>query len=82
MVEKNDLDKMQVAGEFAFLRLRLTTGLNLEEYREHFGIDLQIKYVEDLQHLEEAGLIKFENNHLKLTKKGMVYSNEVFAVFV
>ena len=73
---------LEVAGEFAFLNLRLTKGLNLEEYKERFSIDLQIKYADDLKHLEEAELIEFENNHLKLTKKGMVYSNEVFAVFI
>ena len=82
IVEKNVLDAVQVAGEFAFLNLRLTKGLNLEEYKERFGIDLQIKYAEDLKHLEEAELIEFENNQLRLTKKGMVYSNEVFAVFI
>lgn len=82
IVEKNELDKAQVAGEFAFLRLRLTKGLNLEEYKSRFGIDLIKKYAEDLKHLTEAELIEFENNHLKLTKKGMVYSNEVFAVFI
>lgn len=82
IIEKNELDEMQVAGEFAFLRLRLNKGLNLQEYKERFGIDLQKKYAEDLKHLEEAKLIEFENNYLKLTQKGMVYSNEVFAVFV
>ena len=82
IVETNALDTMQVAGEFAFLRLRLNEGLNLEDYKERFSIDLQIKYAADLSYLEGAGLIKFENNHLKLTQKGMVYSNEVFAVFV
>lgn len=82
IVEKNVLDAMQVAGEFAFLNLRLTKGLNLEEYKERFGIDLLINYAEDLKHLEEAELIEFENNYLRLTKKGMVYSNEVFAVFI
>jgi oxygen-independent coproporphyrinogen-3 oxidase len=49
--ETNELDAVQVAGEFAFLRLRLTKGLNLEEYKERFGIDLQIKYDEDFKRL-------------------------------
>ena len=54
----------------------------IEEYKDRFGIDLPVKYAEDLKYLAEAELIEFENNHLKLTKKGMVYSNEVFAVFI
>lgn len=82
IVETNNLNSSQVAGEFAFLRLRLTKGLNLTEYKAHFSIDLQAKYADDLENLEAAELIKFENNHLKLTEKGMVYSNEVFAVFI
>ncbi len=82
LVETNELDTIQTAGEFAFLNLRLTKGLDLEEYKAHFGIDLQTKYAPDLKHLADAELIKFEDNHLKLTKKGMVYSNEVFAVFI
>ena len=82
IVEKNEMTNVQVAGEFAFLRLRLNQGLDLQKYKANFGIDLQTKFAEDLNYLEESGLIKFENNHLKLTKKGMVYSNEVFAVFV
>ncbi|HRH40976.1 MAG TPA: radical SAM family heme chaperone HemW [Pyrinomonadaceae bacterium] len=82
IVEKNVLEAMQVAGEFAFLNLRLTKGLNLKEYKKRFGIDLLSKFAEDLKHLEEAELIEFENDQLKLTKKGMVYSNEVFAVFI
>ncbi len=82
IAEKNVLEAAQVAGEFAFLRLRLNQGLNLSEYQERFGIDLRAEQAEELKRLEEAELIEFKNNHLKLTKKGMVYSNEVFAVFV
>lgn len=75
-------EKIDLASEFIFLNLRLSKGLNLLEYEERFSIDLQDKFAEDLESLKEADLIKFENNHLKLTRKGMVYSNEVFAVFV
>lgn len=75
-------EKIDLASEFVFLHLRLTNGLDLVEYQRLFNIDLQNKFGEDLEILKEAELIKFENNHLKLTKKGMVYSNEVFAVFV
>jgi len=82
IVEKNELDTAQVAGEFAFLNLRLTRGLNLSEYKARFGIDLQAKYAAELKHLADAELIEFEADHLKLTKKGMVYSNEVFTVFI
>jgi oxygen-independent coproporphyrinogen III oxidase len=73
---------IDLPSEFAFLHLRLTKGLNLLNYQELFKIDLLEKYTEDLKYLFEAELIAFDHNHLKLTKKGMVYSNEVFTVFV
>ena len=47
-----------------------------------FGADLKAEYLEDLARLEETGLIEFQGNHLRLTEKGFLYSNEVFAVFV
>jgi oxygen-independent coproporphyrinogen III oxidase len=75
-------EEIDLASEYVFLRLRLNRGLDLIEYKNRFGVDLQAKFADDLKRLEETGLIKFENNHLKLTKKGMVYSNEIFAVFV
>jgi oxygen-independent coproporphyrinogen III oxidase len=76
------LDAEQLSGEYAFLKLRLTKGLNLPEYKARFGIDLQTKFLEDLTRLEEASLIEVSDDYLKLTEKGKVYSNEVFAVFV
>jgi len=77
-----ELDKKQLSAEFAFLRLRLAKGLNLEEYEEKFGIDLREQMKEDLARLAEADLIKFNKKKLKLTRRGMLYSNEVFALFV
>ena len=75
-------EKIKASSEFIFLGLRLTKGVNLKEFRSRFGIDLQAKYADDLRYLREFGLIESDGNHLKLTEKGMIYSNEVFAVFV
>ncbi|HMS39669.1 MAG TPA: radical SAM family heme chaperone HemW [Pyrinomonadaceae bacterium] len=82
ITETTELDKKQLSGEFAFLRLRLAKGLNLEEYEKKFGINLREDLKDDLTRLSEANLIKFDENFLKLTRQGMLYSNEVFAVFV
>lgn len=82
IVEKNDLSEKQLSSEFVFLNLRLTKGLDLKEYKSRFGIDLEKEFAEDLKDLSEAGLIFVTNGELKLTPKGMVYSNEVFSVFV
>lgn len=82
IAETNELDKKQLSAEFAFLTLRLAKGLNLEEYEKKFGINLREDLKDDLTRLSEANLIEFDENFLKLTRQGMLYSNEVFAVFV
>ncbi|MCY7374810.1 MAG: radical SAM family heme chaperone HemW [Pyrinomonadaceae bacterium] len=75
-------ETIEVASEFVFLGLRLTKGIDLKIYERRFGKNLIENYREDLQRLEEFGLIEFDENRLRLTKKGFLFSNEVFAVFV
>jgi oxygen-independent coproporphyrinogen-3 oxidase len=75
-------EEIDLASEFVFLHLRLTKGLDLVEYKRLFDVNLLEKFAEDLKNLQEIELVEVSENHLKLTKKGMVYSNEVFAVFV
>ncbi|HEX9962285.1 MAG TPA: radical SAM family heme chaperone HemW [Pyrinomonadaceae bacterium] len=82
VAEKNELDEKQLSAEFAFLRLRLATGLHLGEYENRFGVDLRRELAADLRRLEDLGLIEFDEDFLKLTRKGFVFSNEVFALFV
>lgn len=80
--EINPLTKKQLSAEFAFLNLRLTKGLDLNHYKSRFSIDLEAEFAEDLNRLKEAELIELSEGRLKLTHKGMVYSNEVFSIFV
>ena len=79
---KDVLTEKQLSSEFVFLNLRLTKGLDLGEYKRRFGIDLKQEFDEDLKDLAEKGLISVANGELKLTPHGMIYSNEVFSVFV
>ncbi len=75
-------EEIDAASEFIFLGLRLTKGVDLIAYEKRFGIRLTEKYAEDLQRLENLGLVKFTDNHLRLTTRGFLFSNEVFAAFV
>jgi oxygen-independent coproporphyrinogen-3 oxidase len=70
------------ASEFAFLGLRLNKGVDLEEYKERFGFDLIERYCNDLERIQDAGLVESTEKRLRLTRKGMLYSNEVFQIFV
>ncbi|MGI8668877.1 MAG: radical SAM family heme chaperone HemW [Aridibacter sp.] len=82
IVEMNNLSEKQLSAEFAFLNLRLAKGLDLYEFEEKFGINSMNEYADELKHFEELGLIETSEEFLRLTRKGFVYSNEVFALFV
>jgi oxygen-independent coproporphyrinogen-3 oxidase len=74
--------EIEAKSEYVFLGLRLTKGIDLDEYKEKFGADLIEEFAEDLKRLQEAELIEISKNRLKLTSKGYLFSNEVFSVFV
>lgn len=78
---RDEIDPARFASEFAFLNLRLTRGLSLVKYQQRTGIDLEREYATDLERLADAGLIEINGDVLRLTRRGMLFSNEVFAVF-
>ena len=70
------------SSEFIFLGLRLENGISLTEYREQFDEDLINKYSGEIDHLIDLGLVLNAGGRLRLTRRGKLYSNEVFAAFV
>jgi oxygen-independent coproporphyrinogen-3 oxidase len=80
IVERNELNEDEIRSETIFLGLRLMRGLNLQAYRSRFGRDLREQYNGELDRLENAGLIEINDDSLKLTTRGALLSNEVFAV--
>jgi oxygen-independent coproporphyrinogen III oxidase len=67
-----------VVSESAFLGLRLTDGIDIADCRRRSGIDLMEKGAD----LLEKGLVETVDGRLRLTRKGMLFSNDVFAEFV
>jgi oxygen-independent coproporphyrinogen-3 oxidase len=82
VVEVTLLDEKQLSGEFAFLSLRLSEGIDLRSFSLRFGFELEAEFSDELARVADAGLISLDDKYLKLTRKGMLYSNEVFSIFV
>lgn len=78
-VFREDID---LASEFIFLGLRMETGVDLTEFARRFGFDLVEKYRAEIERLSADGLVDIDSTKIKLTRKGKLYSNEVFSVFV
>ena len=71
-------ERIDHASETAFLGLRLNEGIDLGGYKERFGVDLKDKVAQ----LEEKGLVVTFSGRVRLTRRGMLFSNEVFAEFI
>ena len=75
-------ERIDVASEFAFLGLRLNEGIDLDGYLAKFSADLFHAFGDELEQAKQNGLVEWKERRLRLTRKGMLYSNEVFEIFV
>lgn len=75
-------ETIDASSEYVFLGLRLTAGISLSEYRERFGDDLERSRTAQLAELSAAHLIEVSGDQLKLTRRGMLLSNEVFTALL
>lgn len=68
--------------EYIILRLRLTEGLNLNDFNEKFKIDFYEKYNKQVVYLQNNRLVEKIDNYIRLTYLGMDISNYVFSKFM
>ncbi len=73
--------EIDLASEAAFLGLRLTSGLDREAFKKRFGVDLEMQYSAAIASARSKGLL-YSDGNIRLTRKGMLFSNEVFEIFV
>ncbi|MGH9649204.1 MAG: radical SAM family heme chaperone HemW [Terriglobales bacterium] len=72
----------QALEESFFLGLRLNRGLDLHELAARFGETALTAFHETLRELSALGLLERQNDRLRLTPRGRLLSNEVFARFL
>lgn len=76
------LSREDAVSEFMFLGLRMSDGVSFSEFRQQFGESLQTLFSPALEKLSAAGLISQDRERLRLTRKGMLLSNQVFSMFL
>ena len=68
--------------ETFFLGLRLNRGVDLREVAEKFGCDAVAEVFPTIKQLEFGGLVNASGNVVRLTARGRLLSNDVFAAFI
>lgn len=76
--EKEVLDPGKSMRETLVLGLRLLDGVNIKGFEKRFGKSLSIEFGEKIKKLQEEQLLEYDTKKLKLTDKGIFFSNEVF----
>lgn len=82
VADSSTLDRKASIQEAFMLRMRLTEGVDLAAFRKRYGIDIYQMHAERLKELEEDGLLELTNGQLRLTQRGILYSNEIFMLFI
>lgn len=76
------LGEKELLFEYIMLRLRLTEGLNLIDFKNKFSVDFNETYASQIDYLTENKLVKSNENAIWLTQLGMDISNHVFQQFM
>lgn len=80
--ERYVIDFYDKISEYMFLGLRLTQGVNNQEFKELFNQDMFIKYADSFKELQKNKLIEIDGENVKLTSLGLDLANQVFVKFV
>jgi putative oxygen-independent coproporphyrinogen III oxidase len=80
--ERRALGSEERASDALFMGLRLSEGIDLDEFRAEYEVDLLERYAGEFPELFDARLIELNDGRLMLTEAGRLMSNEVFVHFV
>ena len=81
-LEKQCLSQNDAMEEFLFLGLRLADGISLDEFEMEFGVTCRSVYASAVDELVRLGLLLCDSKNLRLTRRGMLLSNQVFTRFL
>jgi oxygen-independent coproporphyrinogen-3 oxidase len=76
------LSRDDVLEEYMFLGLRLADGVSLVAFEQEFGSVCRDVYGRVIDELVECGLLLCDETYLRLTRRGMLLSNQVFSRFL
>ncbi len=71
------IDSEKAMEERVMMGLRMTEGLSLSAFKSEFGIDIAVEKKSQLDLLEKRGLIRIDNDKIKITREGLFVSDDI-----
>jgi oxygen-independent coproporphyrinogen-3 oxidase len=70
------------ASETVIMSLRLRKGISNADFYERFGYKIEEQFGEQIKRLMNYGLVSYDDERLKLTKKGLFVADTVMTEFL
>lgn len=68
--------------EYVMLKLRLTEGININDFKQRFNKEFARIFAKELKMYMDNGFMEFKNGHFFFTPKGMYVSNYILSTFM
>jgi oxygen-independent coproporphyrinogen-3 oxidase len=82
LAEKERLTKEQLIIEAIYLGFRTTRGIDLDEFHAKSGINFTQTFAKTIAELETRGMIKMNEGHCALTRKGIFFIDSIASMFI
>ena len=82
VVETEELDKLSLMKEYIILKLRLSKGVEISEFKQEFGTDIFDIFNTEFNSLKKDNLVNITSKNISLTNRGEEVANIVWEMFV
>lgn len=82
VVETEELDKLSLMKEYIILKLRLSKGIDISEFKQKFGTDIFDIFNTEFNSLKKDNLVNITSKNIFLTNRGEEVANIVWEMFV
>ncbi|MEN6444559.1 MAG: radical SAM family heme chaperone HemW [Candidatus Cloacimonas sp.] len=80
--QKEELSPERIMQDYLMMGLRLRNGINLQEFKERFQVELTDLYDKQMTKLIKIGMLTLKNDCLALTSKALFVSNRVIGELI
>ncbi len=77
-----EIDSELQLSEAVIMGLRLCNGISVNDISTRFGIDLKQNRKEQIEEMENSGMLQLDSDMMRLTRRGRLLGNEVFQRFL